>query len=58
MFRLLTSRRALAAGFLALAVQDWLAGQAAQVSSSPRATETPEWVGTPSRGSTETSTSG
>ena len=29
-----------------------------QLSSSPRATETPEWVGTPSSGSTETSTIG
>ena len=43
----------------ATAVHEWLAGEAAaQVRSSPRATETPEWVGTPSSGSTETSTRG
>jgi EAL domain-containing protein (putative c-di-GMP-specific phosphodiesterase class I) len=40
------------------AVEGWLTGEAAQVCSSPRATETPEWVGTPSSGSTETSTRG
>ena len=46
----------------AVAVRGWLAGQTgrpqAQLCSSPRATDTPEWVGTPSSGSTETSTSG
>ena len=43
----------------AAAVQDWLLEEfLAQVPSSPRTTDTPEWVGTPSSGSTETSTRG
>ncbi len=44
------------------AVLDWLATSAAedraQLSSTPRATDTPEWDGSPSSGSTETSTTG
>jgi diguanylate cyclase (GGDEF)-like protein len=44
------------------AVLDWLAAAAAerraQLSSTPRTTDTPEWDGSPSSGSTETSTTG
>jgi EAL domain-containing protein (putative c-di-GMP-specific phosphodiesterase class I) len=44
------------------AVLDWLSASAAerraQLSRTPRATERPEWDGSPSSGSTETSTTG